>query len=876
MSKLGTSFVVTVILLLFADFTTAQTYSTGTEIKKADVNLTDLANYYLLHPQPLVRKMPFDEDNEEERPKHHRPHPSEIHLLQRESAARQADGPITPYLPVSIGPVDTFQSTVSNGTIIPPDTHGAVDSQYCVTAINTAVHIQTRGGANVLVVGLDAFWGSVLPATTSTFDPRVHYDPFNKRWIMVTDAVDQTSSGADNSSTILIAVSATSDPTGTWHMFAVAVDPTNAAWMDFPNVGFNNKWITVTGNMFQNTSGGATGAVVYVFDYAGIMSGSGATFTKFSQTSSFSISPAITYDVTEPNMFAIENWSGSAGELRLWKISGPVGSPTMTSVGYPASTTHWKGGPPGGGDFAPQVGGTGLLNIGDDRITRVMYRNHKLWCSYTAFLPASGTATRSSIMWWQIDTLANPLQVGLIDDPTSANFYAYSSIAVNVNDDALIGFAAFSHTSHPSGGYALHLAADPVDSTRPPYIFRHGLAYYYETFGGSRNRWGDYSGACVDPRNDSDFWTLQESSIVGTAPNWDTWWASIQFCPKPLPPTLLSSPSSLCIGSNGTYKLVPVTGATNYVWNLAGTGWSTTGSNTDSLTVTIGSGTGSITVLAYNACGEGEAQTFNITPTTVPAQPTMGVTSPACIGSPTASFLVTSGGATSYSWQALGTGWSGSGGSTSFTANVGTGTGTIILTASNTCGPGVPDTLLITPAVVPVTTFTIANHATNVNVNDVLTFTGTAPAGSTYNWNFGGGTATPGTGAGPQTVYWFTPGTKTVTLTVVNGGCTDTYTDTVNVAAVAGVHELSAADNNIMVIPNPNFGTFKLVFNDPVNKAVSVAITDMAGHTVFTNDFGMVSAKDITITASDLAPGNYTVSINIDGGVINKKITISK
>ncbi|MFI4962877.1 MAG: hypothetical protein ACHP6H_03365, partial [Legionellales bacterium] len=811
--------------MMFAKFASAQTYSTGNEIKKADVNMTELANYYKEHPLSLVRKKPFNEadENEEERPKHRKPNPSEIHVMQREDSRNATNGPLSAYLPASPSPVDTFQSTISNGTIIPPDTHGAVDSQYCVTAINTAIHIQTRGGANVSVIGLDGFWSAILPAGTTSFDPRVHYDPFYKRWIMVTGAVNQVSASLDTTSTIMVAVSATNDPTGTWHMYAITVDPTDASWMDFPNVGFNSKWIMVTGNMFPNTGGGASGGVVYLFNYASIRAGTGAPFTKISQSPSSSIAPAVTYDPTEPNLFAIENWSGTSGTLRLWKISGAVGSPVMTSVGYPTSSQHWKTTGSGGfnGNFAPEAGGTSTtdhVNIGDDRITRVMYRNHTLWCSYTAFLPATGTATRSSIMWWQIDTNANPLQIGLIDDPTSTNFYAFSSLAVNVNNDVLVGFAAFSATTYPSAAYALHMNTDPLDSMRPLNIFRHGQAYYYETFGGGRNRWGDYSGACVDPRNDTDFWTIQESSIVGTAPNWDTWWAKVQFCPKPNAPTILSSPASLCIGASGTYKVNPITGATYYVWSVSGTGWSGTASSADTFNVNIGTGVGTINVLAYNACGEGESQMFHVTPAIVPGKPTISTITPACVGSPTAVFVAAVGGASSYSWQTLGTGWSGSGGSSSLTATVGTGTGMIICSAVNACGTGTPDTLLVTPAVVPTDTFSVATHVTNVNVNDVITFTGTAPTGSIYTWDFGGGIATPGTGAGPQTVYWTISGTKTVTLTVNNGGCTSTFSDTVHVG-INAVKELPAGDKDIYIMPNPNYGSFKIVFNDPVNKA---------------------------------------------------------
>jgi len=66
-----------------------------------------------------------------------------------------------------------------------------------------------------------------------------------------------------------------------------------------------------------------------------------------------------------------------------------------------------------------------------------------------------------------------------------------------------------------------------LDSIRPAYIYRHGQAYYYETFGGTRNV-GVILRHMRHPRNDTDFWTIQESSIAGLLLNWDTWWAKVR------------------------------------------------------------------------------------------------------------------------------------------------------------------------------------------------------------------------------------------------------------------------------------------------------------------------------------------------------------
>ncbi len=53
-----------------------------------------------------------------------------------------------------------------------------------------------------------------------------------------------------------------------------------------------------------------------------------------------------------------------------------------------------------------------------------------------------------------------------------------------------------------------------------------------------------------------------------------------------------------------------------------------------------------------------------------------------------------------------------------------------------------------------------------------INYTGNASSSATYNWNFGGGSATPGSGSGPQQVTWTTPGSQTVSLSVTENGCT--------------------------------------------------------------------------------------------------------
>ncbi len=132
--------------------------------------------------------------------------------------------------------------------------------------------------------------------------------------------------------------------------------------------------------------------------------------------------------------------------------------------------------------------------------------------------------------------------------------------------------------------------------------------------------------------------------------------------------------------------------------------------------------------------------------------------------------------------------WSGPNGYTSATQNptVSTaattamaGTYTCIVTGSDLCTSTITANAVVNA--LPSAAFTATSSVASTT-SSTVTYTGTDPATSTYSWNFGGGTPSTGTGQGPFSVQWSTPGTKTITLTVTNAnGCSASSTQTVTV-----------------------------------------------------------------------------------------------
>ncbi|MEM6345569.1 MAG: hypothetical protein AAF927_16875, partial [Bacteroidota bacterium] len=81
---------------------------------------------------------------------------------------------------------------------------------------------------------------------------------------------------------------------------------------------------------------------------------------------------------------------------------------------------------------------------------------------------------------------------------------------------------------------------------------------------------------------------------------------------------------------------------------------------------------------------------------------------------------------------------------------------------------------------IPTASFTLASPVCEGQPAQVL-YTGSGGSGSTFVWDFDGGNG--GTGAGPFGVTWASPGSKDVSLTVIDNGCVSpvvTQTTTVN------------------------------------------------------------------------------------------------
>lgn len=534
---LGGAFVLVFILFGFSSLpvtakrSVQQTSSSGSDDQisgirqvassSAIVNFGDLARQEALNPRPPEQPRLIPEPQEQESP--HRPISGKAKVFAEENVSHAAQS-LGPSPPTSA----SFQGSPGAGNV-PPDTQGAAGPNQLMSAMNGELRVQNKSGATIGVVhSLGDFFSSVTNGSSSAFDPQLQYDPYGGRWILVASANPSLSSAV-----LVIAVSQTSDPTGNWNLYSVTADSTGRYWIDRPLLGFNKNWIVVSANMIPNDNSGVSShADVFAFNKSNLYSnGSGSFLTRFSLPSeaSFFMRPTTTLDSSLNTMYLLQDWLGNSngsGSLRLYSMTGSVGSEVLNNVGTPVfitTTDTW-------GDYigingAPQLGSAERIATNAAEIQNVVYRNGSLWCTHTIFLPADGQATRSLVQWWEISPNGTVRQRGRVQDPNGNVFYAFPSIAVNQNNDVLIGYARFAATQYAGSGYAFRAASDPLSSMRDDAILKTGENTYRVSDKGL-SPWGDYSATVVDPANDTDMWTTQE--YAGSVVNkWNTWWGRV-------------------------------------------------------------------------------------------------------------------------------------------------------------------------------------------------------------------------------------------------------------------------------------------------------------------------------------------------------------
>ncbi len=437
---------------------------------------------------------------------------------------------------------------------IPPDPIGAAGPSHVVNIVNCSIEWYTKAGIQQNSQSNRSFFTSLGP-TTDTFDPKVIYDQYAGRFVVV----DLERTPSPQTSTIFLAVSDDSDPNGTWYYQSINslinVSGTNY-WADYPGFAVDDKAIYVTANMFDfsNNFLGTRLWIIDKFNPGGGLYGSGTSTvniydpaTSVGAGGSFTFQPSHMFGTPPGSMGSflvnLGTWVfGTSEALMVIRIDNPIGATSFSVQFMNCGDIHSGGTLPD----APQLGTATTIEVNDPRSLHAVWRNNNLWTCNTIEPNSGPDAGQTTAHWYRVDTsslaalsLADQGDVGA-EDIAGNTFTFFPSIAVDGADRMGIGFAASAATIYCGAYYTGRLPTDPAGTVQATGTVQVGADYYIRAFGGTRNRWGDYSGIAVDPVDDATFWVFNEYAmtrgtlISGEDGRWATHWGSWTFGPVPV------------------------------------------------------------------------------------------------------------------------------------------------------------------------------------------------------------------------------------------------------------------------------------------------------------------------------------------------------
>ncbi len=429
-----------------------------------------------------------------------------------------------------------FPGLTDNG-YYPADVQVAVGLSEIVEMTNTRVAVYTRSGFKLSSFPMSAILGSGNNDAMS--DPQITWDPTSQRWIAV--GMDLTTSETD------ISVSDATDPTGGWENYSWSFGLNTCP--DQPRLGFSSSVIVVATELFtlnchHDKGSVETGAIVLVVDKAALLAGAAApASTEFGPDPSYENFVPVQMLSPSANELAVSTDLNGSRVVHVLSSQGAPGSASFTEQDSlliqqlisPPNAAQRGGGIIGGGWQDARVHDATWVNdhlylVADDRCT---YPNDRYLetCARVMEISTAG----------QQPTLTGENDIGF---PNGDTYYA--AIRPDTHGNAIILFDYSSPHDWPS--VAVTAAIGPIVGEQggnftSPVILAQGTAP-------TTSRWGDYSGAAIDPTNPDVIWTAgQVADNLGDAgPDAPFRWATHVDAVSVVDSTLASLPDEVYAG----------------------------------------------------------------------------------------------------------------------------------------------------------------------------------------------------------------------------------------------------------------------------------------------------------------------------------------
>ncbi len=453
----------------------------------------------------------------------------------------------------------------------PPDTNGAVGATQYVQWVNTSFAVFNKSTGAVVygpAAGNSLWQGFGGPCeTTNSGDPVVMYDKAANRWVMTQFSINQSTSQFFQ----CVAVSTTSDATGTYRRFAYNFTGFN----DYPKGGVWPDGYYLTFNMFNAAGTSFLGARVCAVDRNQMITASGTPgaiqcfqlSTTYGGLLPADLDGATAPPAGSPNYMVAFDDVGNNG-LNLWKFHVDWTNTANTTLTGPTKITSAAFSPAcGGGTCIPQPSTTQQLDSLADRLMfRLAYRNFGSYESLVVNHSVTVGTTASGVRWYEVRSPgATPtvFQSGTYSPDAASRWMG--SIAQDQQGNMLLGYSVSSSSVRPSIRYTGRLVSDAAGTMQAESSLMAGVGSQT----GGLSRWGDYSAMTIDPVDDCTFWYTNQYLKTTGSFNWSTRVGSFKFsgCGGTATPdfSIAASPSSLTIvqGASGT-STVTVTSVSGF------------------------------------------------------------------------------------------------------------------------------------------------------------------------------------------------------------------------------------------------------------------------------------------------------------------------
>jgi hypothetical protein len=408
---------------------------------------------------------------------------------------------------------------------VPCDNDMAIsDSGYIVSVINSTAFFMDDGGTILDFISLDDMFLPLGLSTSDAFDPKVLYDPEQRKFVLVC-----LNGFTPTTSDILVAFSETENPTGAWNLYSLPGNPlSDTSWTDYPIISMTEKEVFITVNLLWPDSSWQTGfkqSVIWQIDkeqgYLGDSLTPGLwTDVEYGGKPVRNLCPVRGGGGSKgPNMYFLSNrnFAPSSDTIFVVEINDTLNAPGVAlTVDMKHSSTNYGVPPNARQKFGLQ------LQTNDARILGAFLEDNQVQFVGNTLNPATGFC---AVYHGTIDDIAGTRTVSgnIIGDTIVDIGYANLSWTGSApgEHDAII---SFDYTGPDTFAGVACVYSDGLGGYSPRMIVKKGSSVL-NIIAGTLERWGDYSGSQRDYDNPGVIWMAGMYGRTSTTQG--TWLAEI-------------------------------------------------------------------------------------------------------------------------------------------------------------------------------------------------------------------------------------------------------------------------------------------------------------------------------------------------------------